>query len=67
MNAPATGEARAAYFFDDNQTTGINAIEALTSGDAQIFNAAGAQLPKLQKGLNIIRKADGTSFKVMVK
>lgn len=66
MTAPA-GEARAAYFFDDNETTGINAIEALTSGDAQIFNAAGAQLPKLQKGMNIIRKADGTSFKVMVK
>ena len=66
MNAP-TGEARAAYFFDDNETTGINAIEALTSGDVQIFNAAGAQLPKLQKGMNIIRKADGTSFKVMVK
>ncbi len=66
MTAP-TGEARAAYFFADNETTGINAIEALTSGDAQIFNAAGAQLPKLQKGMNIIRKADGTSFKVMVK
>ena len=67
MTAPAAGEARAAYFFTDDVTTGINAVEALTSGDAQIFNAAGAQLPKLQKGMNIIRKADGTSYKVMVK
>ena len=61
------GEARAAFYLDDNTTTAIKAIDALTSGDAQIFNAAGAQVPSLQKGMNIIKKADGTSYKVMVK
>lgn len=67
LDKRATESARAAYFFSDNETTGIAAIEALTAGNAQIFNAAGAQQPRLQKGMNIIRKADGTSYKVMVK
>lgn len=49
------------------EETGIAAIEALTSGKAEIFNASGAQIPALQKGVNIIRKADGTTYKIMVK
>ena len=60
------GTAREAYFFG-SETTGIMAIEALTSGNATIFNAAGAQIPALQKGMNIVRKADGKSYKVIVK
>lgn len=66
LTVPAES-ARAAFFFGDDTTTGIQAIEALTSGKAQIFNASGAQLPRLQKGMNIIRKADGKSYKVVVK
>lgn len=58
--------ARPAYFFD-GETTAIDAIEALTSGDAEFFNAAGARIPALQKGVNIVRRADGTSYKVIVK
>lgn len=67
LSKPQAEGARAAYFFSEDLTTGITAVEALTSGDTQIFNAAGALLPTLQKGMNIIRKADGTSYKVMVK
>ena len=59
--------ARAAYFFPGTVITGIKAVEALTSGKAQIFNASGAQIPALQKGMNIIRMEDGTTQKVMVK
>lgn len=62
-----TNSARGAFFFEDETTTAIDAIDALTSGDAQIFNANGAQLPALQKGMNIVKKADGTSYKVIVK
>lgn len=51
----------------DGEETGIAAIEALTSGNAEIFNTSGAQVPTLQKGVNIIRKADGTTYKIMVK
>ena len=58
--------ARPAYFFD-GETTAIEALDALTSGDAEFFNAAGARIPALQKGVNIVRRADGTSYKVIVK
>lgn len=66
VTVPASEGARAAFFFN-TEATGIEAIEALTNGEGQIFNASGAQLPKLQKGINIVRKADGKSYKVMVK
>ena len=56
-----------AFFFPENHATGIAALKALTSGDAEIYNTAGARIPKLQKGMNIIRTKDGHSQKVMVK
>jgi hypothetical protein len=56
-----------AFFFPFNNTTAINAINALTSGKAEIFNAAGVKVPALQKGMNVIRTADGKTQKVMVK
>lgn len=63
-------EGRSAFFFPGSGevVTGINAaVKALTSGKAQIFNASGAQIPALQKGMNIIRMEDGTTQKVMVE
>ena len=59
----APSEARALYF---NNATAIRAIEALTSGEAEIYNAAGARQNSLQKGVNIIKQG-GKTFKVMVK
>ena len=56
-------EARALFF--DNATA-IRAIEALTSGEAEIYNAAGARQNSLQKGVNIIKQGN-KKFKVMVK
>ena len=56
-----------AFFFPENNATAIKTINALTSGKAEIFNASGVQIPALQKGMNIIRTADGKSQKVMVK
>lgn len=53
--------------FPGADTTGINTINVLTSGKAEIFNAAGARIPSLQKGVNIIRTADGKTSKVLVK
>ena len=64
MTIPATEpEARALYF--DNATA-IKAIETLTSGEAEIYNAAGARQNSLQKGVNIIKQGNKT-YKVMVK
>lgn len=56
-----------AFFFPGKETTAIEAIDALTSGKAIIFNAAGAQIPALQKGINIIKTENGDTRKVMVK
>jgi hypothetical protein len=53
--------------FPGADATGINTINVLTSGKAEIFNAAGARIPSLQKGVNIIRTADGKTSKVLVK
>ena len=64
MTIPATEpEARALYF--DNATA-IKAIEALTSGESEIYDAAGVRQAGLQKGVNIVKKG-GKSFKVMLK
>ena len=52
---------------DVNNATAIEAIEALTSGNAEIYNAAGVRVNSLERGLNIIRTADGKVKKVLVK
>lgn len=47
--------------------TGINAVEAQFGADAQFYTVDGVKLSKLQKGLNIVRSADGKVKKVLVK
>ena len=47
---------------------GISTINAeLANGEAQLFTVDGVQIAKLQKGLNIVRSADGKVKKVLVK
>ena len=47
---------------------GISTINAETAnGEAQLFTVDGVKLNKLQKGLNIVRTADGKVKKVLVK
>ena len=47
---------------------GISTIEAeVANGEAQLFTVDGVQISKLQKGLNIVRSADGKVKKVLVK
>lgn len=48
--------------------TAISTIEALTSGNFEgIYNAAGAKINRMEKGVNIIRMTDGTTRKVVIK
>ena len=42
-------------------------FEDLNSGEAQIYDASGAKLSGLQKGINIIRTSDGKTKKILVK
>ena len=47
---------------------GISTINAeAANGEAQLFTVDGVQIAKLQKGLNIVRTADGKVKKVLVK
>ena len=47
---------------------GISTINAeVANGEAQLYTVDGVQISKLQKGLNIVRSADGKVKKVLVK
>ena len=49
-------------------TDGISTINAeVANGEAQLYTVDGVQISKLQKGLNIVRSADGKVKKVLVK
>lgn len=53
-------EAKALFF--DGEATAVEAVEALTSGKAQIYDMNGRKLNGLQKGMNIVN-----GKKIMVK
>lgn len=61
--------ARALFFSfdDDNKTTAVKTIEALTSGKSEIYNTSGVRQNALQKGMNILKMEDGSIRKVMIK
>ena len=50
-----------------NSVDGIEAVGQAAQGVAKIFNLNGQQQARLQKGVNIVRKADGKAVKVLVK
>ena len=59
-----------AYYitFGDKNLTGINSVEAAANAkSAQFFNVNGMRLSAPQKGLNIVRAADGKTYKQIVK
>lgn len=51
----------------DDDATKIDAAVNTLSAAEGIYTVGGQRIDKLQKGLNIVRKADGTSVKVLVK
>lgn len=61
LNAPATANAKAMNI-NLNGATGIDAINALTEGNAVIYDLNGNRLSKLQHGINIVN-----GVKVVVK
>ena len=62
-----TEDTEVKAFYLDDETNSISAIEALTRGNAEIFNINGVKQNSLQKGINIIKTADGKIQKIMVK
>ena len=65
--APASASIKAFVLGENADATAIKGFEVLTSGayDA-IYNAAGAKVGSVQKGLNIVVKGD-KSYKIFVK
>lgn len=50
-----------------SDATAITAIKANVDADCQIFTMGGAQVNGLQKGINIVKYADGSTKKLFVK
>lgn len=63
-------DAAVTVLFGSKITTGINNVVTTTpnaSGVDEIYDLSGRKLNSLQKGINIVRKADGTTVKVLNK
>lgn len=59
-------EAKVVYFGYEEETA-INAIDALTKGGCKIYTSNGVQVNTLQKGVNVIKLANGKIKKILVK
>ena len=54
------------WLFGNKPATGINGIEDNANTTVTgIYNASGMKLQKMQRGLNIVRTADGKTVKIM--
>lgn len=49
------------------ETTGINGVNTQVAEGEQVYSLSGRMMNALKKGINIIRRADGTSQKVIKK
>ena len=61
-NAPAQLSMR----IDDN-TTGIDAIDALNDAEAEYYDLSGKRLDEPQRGVNIVRMKSGKTKKIIIK
>lgn len=48
-------------------STGIEDVESIVSGTEKVYDVSGNVLKKCQRGVNIVRRSDGTAKKVVVK
>ncbi|MBQ2403113.1 MAG: hypothetical protein II314_04185, partial [Prevotella sp.] len=65
LTAPAS-EIKAFFFFDDDDVTGINGVDAEDIEIEAIYTINGTKVNSLQKGLNIVKMSNGKVKKVMV-
>ena len=47
--------------------TDVQTVETSTSNTQEVYDLQGVRQTDLKKGLNIVRKADGTTRKVVIK
>lgn len=67
IEGPASAQVKAAYLDEDNADGLLEVLYGEVSGTESVYDLQGRKLPKAQRGLNIIRGADGSVKKVMSK
>ena len=54
-----------AKFESSSSTTGINSVSNASAKTSRIYDLSGRELPAMQKGLNIVKMANGKTVKVI--
>ena len=62
---PRTEMDVTAKFESSSSTTGINSVSTASAQTSRIYDLSGRELPALQKGLNIVKMANGETVKLI--
>ena len=54
-----------AKFESSSSTTSINSVSTASAQTSRIYNLSGRELPAMQKGLNIVKMANGETVKII--
>ena len=54
-----------AKFESSSSTTGINSVSTASAKTSRIYDLSGRELPAMQKGLNIVKMANGETVKII--
>ena len=54
-----------AKFESSSSTTGINSVSTASAQTSHIYDLSGRELPAMQKGLNIVKMANGETVKII--
>lgn len=54
-----------AKFESSSSTTGINSVSTASAHTSRIYDLSGRELPAMQKGLNIVKMANGETVKII--
>lgn len=54
-----------AKFESSSSTTGINSVSTASAKASRIYDLSGRELPAMQKGLNIVKMANGETVKII--
>lgn len=54
-----------AKFESSSSTTGINSVSTASAQASRIYDLSGRELPAMQKGLNIVKMANGETVKII--
>ena len=51
--------------FESSSSTGINSVSTASAQTSRIYDLSGRELPAMQKGLNIVKMANGETVKII--